>query len=148
MSNTEWYFANDSRVRDADNKPTGEPNVTGRFEDYPVIDGPASKAARKNVYRTGILLKSRVSVSSMGTASTEEAGKVLEFDHYPEEAQAAIKRFPEAWTAYQKYRKAPLQAGEAEVLEDMGLRDTVKKRGPKAKTSNTAKVVPIKSEVA
>lgn len=153
MANDEWFFAENSKIRDADGRPVGHPNVSGRFEDYQVVDGAASKAQRKNVYRTGIILYSKIHVGSNGAVSNEMTGRVLDFVAYPEEAaNEAILRFPDAWKAYQKYRTAPPQEGEYELLMEIHMEDTVKKvvakkRGPKPKTADN-KVVPLKSEVA
>jgi len=54
-----WYFAADSD------------NVGGRFEDFKLIDGPASKAARKNVYRVGVSLRTKIHMTVVGTMSHE-----------------------------------------------------------------------------
>ena len=148
-----WFDAEDSKIRDADGRPIGVPNVSGRFEDYRVIDGPESKKVRRNVYRTAVILRARIHVGSNGSVSNEKTGYVMDFRPYPdgyaEEAAAQIRRFPDAWKAYQRYRKAPLQDGETEVLLDIGLVDTVKKRGrkPKAK-GDDGKVVSLKTEAA
>lgn len=144
--NDGWFFANDSGIRDADGKPVGRPNVSGKFEDYRLVDGAASKAAggRKNIYRVGIILKTKIHMTSMGTVSNEQMGQVMQFDAYPEEAAARIRRFPDAWRAYQKYRKAPLQEGEEALLAEIGM--AVPK--PKRKPERSAKVVPLKPDVA
>lgn len=148
-----WFDAEDSKIRNAEGNPVGIPNVSGRFEDFKIVDGPASKAARKNVYRIGVVLYSRIHVSSNGSVSNEKTGYILDFRPYPdglaEEAAARIQRFPDAWRAYQRYRKAPLQDGESEVLLDLGLSDTVKKRGHRPKAAAAGgKVVPLKPDAA
>lgn len=148
MNESGWFPAVDSRRRDEDGRPVGEPNVEGRFDDHQIIDGAASKArgGRKNVYRIGIKLHSRVLVSPVGTASNDVSGQTIKFSDYPDEAETALRRFPQAWKDYQKRRKAPLQNGEREVLEIIGIADTVKKRGPRPKPNG--KVVPLKPDAA
>lgn len=143
MNENGWFPAVDSHRRDEDGHPIGDPNVEGRFDDHKIIDGAASKAAggRRNIYRLGIKLHSRILVSPVGASSSDVTGQVLKFFDYPDEAATAIKRFPQAWKDYQRRRKAPPQNGERDVLEMLGLADTLKKRGPRSKTNG--KVVPL-----
>ncbi len=151
MNEQGWFPAVDSRRRDEDGNPIGDPNVEGRFDDHKIIDGAASKAAggRRNVYRIGIRLHSRILVSPVGTSSNDVAGQIIKFSDYPDEAATALKRFPQAWRDYQKRRKAPLQDGEREVLEMIGFADTVKKRGRRSKSAGEGgKVVHLNPDAA
>jgi hypothetical protein len=101
-------------------------NVVGRFEDFVTLDIPESKTQKKRVYKTVICLFSRAERNTIGQPSQDTSAKVLRFDTYPEEAVAALRRFPEAWTDYLTYRKASEQPGEAEVLAEVGLTAPVK----------------------
>lgn len=152
MNDEGWFPAVDSRIRDEDGRPIGEPNVVGRFDDCNVIDGAASKAAggRKNVYRLGIKLHSRILVSPMGSSSSDMAGQVIKFVAYPDEAAAALKRFPEAWRDYQSRRKAPLQPGESDTLDAIGFVEmaSTQSRGRRRRPKADANVIPLKSDVA
>ena len=147
MNENGWFPAVDSHRRDEDGHPIGDPNVEGRFDDHKINDGAASKAAggRRNIYRLGIKLHSRILVSPVGASSSDVTGQTIKFFAYPDEAAQSIRRFPAAWRAYQRYRKAPLQDGEREVLEMMGLSDTVKKRGRRPKPeADDSKVIALK----
>jgi hypothetical protein len=135
-----WYLSADSKALDADNKATGEPNVAARFEDHKVLDGEASRKARKNVYRPAIVLKTRIIINVMGFPSSDVAGRVMKFEGYPDEAAEALKRYPEAWRNYQAYRTAPIQPGEREIVaaifgEPVEPVEPKAKRGPKPKAA-------------
>ena len=125
-----WYTAKESYDEKTLEKlvETGfvPKNVTGQFQDFVTLDIPRSKEQGKKVYKTVICLFSKAERNTMGQPSQDTSAKVLRFDTYPEEAIAALKRFPSAWSEYQTYRKAPEQPGEAEVLEELGFASPAK----------------------
>lgn len=114
-----WYVAKEDLRRFDPEGPYTPRNVTGRFEDHAVIDGPASRTARKSVYKRAIILFEKAERNADGGVSLDISPKTLRFDAYPEEAQEAIRRFPEAWHDYLLRRTVPVQTGEQEVIENI-----------------------------
>lgn len=79
MSNTQWYPAANER------------GVVGRFEYMDLIDVPASKAADEKKTKPIIVLREKVA------ASTDDTVRKVK----PETQEEMIRRFPDAWKAFQ-----------------------------------------------
>jgi hypothetical protein len=121
-------------------------NVVGRFRDHEVIDIPASRAAKKSIYKKAIVLESRSLRTAQG-AGSDIAGHAIRFDDAHVAASvAAIERFPEAWADYQAKRKTPVSDEEREALADVA---TLPVPAPKPKRERRKKpaenVVPLKA---
>jgi hypothetical protein len=102
MSN-EWFPAHEL-VRDPKTRQLVEvvsENVVGRFITHPVIDGPASAEAKKNVYKDGIILLAKAHQDVMGRMSHDVSSHPIDETKDPDASEAAKKRFPEAWEAFQ-----------------------------------------------
>jgi len=136
------------RVRNRDSK-----NVIGRFIDHDIIDGVASREAKKAVFRPRILLEMknlRVPSGTGQSQGTDVATSAIRFDQaYKSLSIEAIQRFPEAWKAYQDERKTPVTDEEREALEDAGIevKAVRKPRKPRAK-KNPENVVDLKKASA
>lgn len=76
-------------------------NVVGRFITHPVIDGPASAEAQRNVYKDGVMLLAKAHMDVLGRQSHDVSSHPINPDKDPEGFAAAVKRFPEAWKVYQ-----------------------------------------------
>lgn len=154
-----WFYAADSRVRDDDGNAVGSLNVVGRFEDFEKLDVPASKVARRKITKVVPALKVRIIANALGHISNDATTQEMRFTAQEggdfefatgirAEAEAKIRRFPEAWAAYQKTRTAPIVPGEAELMEEMGLTmPKPKEKKPRAKRTE-ANVIQLKAEVA
>lgn len=107
-------------------------NVIGRFSDHQIIDGVASREARKAIYKPSIILEMKtLRASAPGGASqgTDVAAVAIRFDpSYLNETLENIKRFSDAWIAYQETRKAPVTDEERAGLEEIGIKAKAPKK--------------------
>ncbi len=157
-----WFFGYAPVLND-EGEFVDSRNVIGRFRDHDKIDGPASRAARKAIYRKTTILERRPLMNASGFESKESDCQPIRWeDEYLEASIEAIRRFPEAWAAYQAQRQAEVSEAEREaVIEAFGEAPAVRKPAPakkpaaKKKPAKAAKpaskpenVVPLKSEVA
>jgi hypothetical protein len=174
-----WYFSAESRIRDEDGRATGEPNVMARFEDHRHLNGPDLVPVLLSRCQMNLMghsasgdISVRVLRFDLPTAEADKARalkqlKITQDDRkYAElsdivracddaiksvrqEAATALRRYPEAWKAYQKYRKTKPTDGEravcAAIFGETEPEPKVKK--PRAKKT-AGNVVPLKAEVA
>ncbi len=109
-----WFFGvGTDIVQDA----TGAvmPNVVGRFRDHERIDGPASRAAGAPVFKTVLILESRLRLDALNFPGKDIAAEELKPDADPRTAAgvhfAAMKaRFPSAWADYEAKKTPPTPA--------------------------------------
>jgi len=157
----------DTRTRLVDSK-----NVVGRFRDSrteggngEVIDGDASRKARHPVYRCVTILETKnlKTASSTSSAGSDVSVYQMRFDDdFREKSVENLRRFEEAWHAYQAIRKAPVTEDEAAVLAGLfpqasqapapaPARKPRKPRSPKAQAQSLAaseNVVELPSKTA
>lgn len=175
-----WYFSGDSRIRDEDGKATGAPNVMARFEDHRHLNGPdlvPVLLTRCQMNLIGHAASGDVSVRVMRfDLPTAEADKVralkqlegtLDDRKYAElmgivkacdeaikgvrdDSEASLRRYPEAWKAYQKYRKTKPTPGERAVCAAVfgETEPEPKARKPRAKKVSENVVQLKRDEVA
>jgi hypothetical protein len=123
------------RVRFRDSR-----NVVGRFINHEVVDGVASREARKTVMKPAVVLEMRNLRVPSGTGSsqgTDIATHVIRFDEaYEQESISMIERFPDAWAAFQGVRKSAVSDEERAALSAAGIEQPDRKptkRKPKPK---------------
>lgn len=137
----EFVSESEHRVNKVDSR-----NVVGRFRDVEVLDGPASRSARRSVYTLGIVLETRALRTANG-GGTDISGQPIRFDHeFAFKSIASVLRFKAAWEAYSTTRKAPVSNDEAEALADH-FQAPAPKQAPKARKPRAGRtaenVVPL-----
>lgn len=156
----DWYFGyapmpvlefddNGEKIKLIDSR-----NVVGRFRDSrtdprngEVIDGPASRAARKAVYKCVPILETKSLKTANGAGSDVTATQIRFDEDFAEASMAAVARFKEAWDAYQAVRKSSVTAEEAGVLGTVAPAPKAA-RPRKQKPHQAENVVPLKAETA
>lgn len=125
-------------------------NVVGRFSDHQVIDGEKSREAGKSIYKKTTILETRC-LSVINGRGTDISSTPIRFDRsYREASLKAIARFPEAWTYYQKVRKAQILEDEFAAIDDNKDFRALYPRVPRKAKKEVVKdnVIPLEKESA
>jgi hypothetical protein len=104
-----YFFAQDYIEKDDDGKEIPRQrvyNVVGKFSDHEMVDRIATEAAESEgkmgrVMKTITILLERVLKDAAGQESKDETPTRVT----PRNQEALIKRYPEAWAAYQASKK-------------------------------------------
>ncbi len=96
----QWFDVQDSKCKGEDEKEYF--NVEARFADHPILDVEASRLARSNVYKRGIVLHTRIKRNWLDKAAiTNATSFVLRFDKGPDETVTTMVPGPVPGTMVQ-----------------------------------------------
>lgn len=104
-----YFFAQDYTEKDDDGREIPRQrvyNVVGKFIDHEMVDGKATAAAEADgkigrVMKTITILSERILKDAAGQDSKDETPTRVT----PRNQEALVKRYPEAWEAYQASKK-------------------------------------------